>query len=55
MNENKSYVKFRSGSSRNFGLVFSIMFLIVAFYTLLHNEKIYFFRQLLLPIIRLSK
>tara|TARA_B100001250_G_scaffold255547_1_gene219954 strand:- start:275 stop:679 length:405 start_codon:yes stop_codon:yes gene_type:complete len=40
MLENKEYKKIKSGSNKNFGLVFSAVFLIIALYPLLHSSNI---------------
>ena len=40
MLENKNYVKIKSSSERNFGIVFGIFFLIICFYPVIQNKTI---------------
>ena len=42
MFDNKSFNKFEAGSERNFGLVFSIFFLVISFYPKLYGNNIHY-------------
>ena len=40
MNENKSYYKIKGGNERNFGLVFSLVFLVIGLYPILKHQEV---------------
>ena len=40
MFENKSYFKIKTGTERNFGLVFATIFAIIGLYPLWHSENV---------------